>query len=91
MLPTLGRIVHYRGKQGVQAMRAAIVVVDWDSWVRGGDIPDLDDEGHVHLWVFSPNDQGGFMEYNVKQANPDVLHADGKINPGTWTWPARVS
>lgn len=88
MLPTLGRIVHYRGKLGVQAMRAAIVVVDQASWGGGGDLPALATQDQVHLWVFSPNELGGFMEYNVDQGEPGE---DGLIPPGTWCWPARAA
>jgi hypothetical protein len=82
--PTLGRIVHYRGKQGYQAMRAAIVTGTVDSLdprgVEAGAVPALDSNQHVHLWVFTPGDKGGFPEYNVPPG-------DG---PGEWTWPPRV-
>lgn len=89
MQPTLGRIVHYRGKRGVQAMRAAMVVMDWDSWVREGDVPALSSPSHVHLWVFTPGEQGGFMEYDVANGE-DITSLATPIPPGTWRWPPRV-
>ncbi|WP_326644570.1 hypothetical protein OIE67_25695 [Nonomuraea fuscirosea] len=67
--PTLGRIVHYRGKQGRKAMRAAIVTGTMDSLdpdgIASGDVPPLTDDRHVHLWVFTPGSSAGFPEYNV--------------------------
>ncbi|WUI00220.1 hypothetical protein OHR68_43260 [Spirillospora sp. NBC_00431] len=91
MKPTLGRIVHYRGKQGRLAMRAAIVTGTVDSLdpdgIASGEVPALDDEQHVHLWVFTPGSSGGFPEFNVPQAR----HADdGVIPAGTWDWPPRA-
>ncbi|MBA9003652.1 MULTISPECIES: hypothetical protein [Thermomonospora] len=68
--PTLGQIVHYRGKQGAQAMRAA-----------------LDSDEHVHLWVFTPGESGGFPEFNVPHGQADE---GGDIPPGSWCWPPRV-
>lgn len=83
-LPSLGRIVHYRGKQGFNALRAAVVTADARSLdprgVEAGVIPALTDEQHVHLWVFTPGEAGGFTEYNVGPG-------DG---PGEWHWPPRV-
>jgi len=82
--PTLGRILHYRGKQGFNAMRAAIVTATVDSLdprgVEGGHVPALDSPLHVHLWVYTPSDAGGFAEYNVPPG-------DG---PGRWSWPPRA-
>ena len=88
--PSLGRIVHYRGKFGIQAMRAAVVTADTDSLdvsaSRAGAVPTLTDEYHVHLWVFTPAAAGpnaatgGFPEF-------DVPYGDG---PGEWHWPPRV-
>lgn len=96
MTPTLGRIVHYRGKQGRLAMRAAIVTATVGSLdpsgVEAGDVPALDDDQHVHLWVFTPGQSGGFPEFNV----PHGREADGTepeygdIPPGSWCWPPRV-
>lgn len=91
MRPTLGRIVHYRGKYGLFAMRAAVVNVDVTSLdqrgVDAGDIPPLSSDHHAHLWVFTPGESGGFQEYDVAEGVPD---AEGKIPPGTWCWPPRV-
>lgn len=82
--PTLGRIVHYRGKLGFHAMRAGIVTGTVDSLdprgIQGGLVPALDSEHHVHLWVFTPGESGGFPEFNVAPGD----------EPGQWSWPARV-
>lgn len=90
MKPTLGRIVHYRGKQGYHAMRAAIVTCDANSLdprgVEAGVIPALDSDEHVRLWVFTPGEAGGFTEYNVAPGEP----GDDGIPPGTWMWPPRA-
>lgn len=96
MQPTLGRIVHYRGKQGFLAPRAAIVTATGDSLdprgVASGDVPGLDSPTHVHLWVFTPGDKGGFAEYNVPRGQPAEGEeaTAGMIPPGTWCWPPRV-
>jgi hypothetical protein len=94
--PTLGRIVHYRGKQGLFALRAAIVTATIDSLdhrgVSSGAVPALDSDEHVHLWVFTPGELGGFAEFNVGRGEAtagDEATAD-TIPPGTWCWPPRV-
>jgi hypothetical protein len=88
--PSLGRIVHYRGRQGVLAMRAAIVTGTVDSLdpgnVAAGNVRALTDEQHVHLWVFTPGESAGFPEFNVPCGEP----VDGCIPPGSWCWPPRV-
>jgi hypothetical protein len=88
--PTLGRIVHYRGKEGRLAMRAAIVTGTVDSLtadgIESGDVPALTDANHVHLWVFTPGSSGGFPEFNVAYGSRD----EGEIPPGTWCWPPRT-
>lgn len=90
MQPTLGRIVHYRGKQGLQTMRAAIVTATIDSLdpegVATGAVLAVDSDQHVHLWVFTPSVAGGFPEYNVPFGQVD----DSDIAPGTWGWPPRI-
>jgi hypothetical protein len=83
------RFVHYRGKQGAQAMRAAIVTgtvasLDPDN-VAAGHVPALDSDEHVHLWVFTPGESGGFAEFNVSHAADS-----GDVPPGSWCWPPRV-
>lgn len=94
-LPTLGRIVHYRGRLGHQAPRAAIVTATQDSLdprgVASGDVPALTSPEHVHLWVFTPGDRGGFPEFNVPRGPAaDVQPTTaGTIPPGTWCWPPR--
>lgn len=96
-IPTLGRIVHYRGNQGLMAPRAAIVTATVDSLdprgVDAGDVPALDSDQHVHLWVFTPGEQGGFAEFNVPRGESADERAEttaGTIPPGTWCWPPRV-
>lgn len=91
MKPSLGRIVHYRGKHGHLAMRAAIVTADIASLdprgVASGEVPALDSDQHVHLWVFTPGPRGGFDEYNVPRG--ELLGA-AHCPPGTWMWPPRI-
>lgn len=83
MKPTLCRIVRYRGKLGYQAPRAAIVTADIETLdprgVEIGAVPALDSDMHVHLWVFTPGELGGFAEYNVGPGD----------EPGQWSWPPR--
>lgn len=90
MLPTIGRIVHYRGRDGLHALRPAIVITDIETLdlraVEAGVIPDITDEEHVHLWVFTPNEHGGFVEWNVAHGQREF----GMMPPGTWDWPTRV-
>lgn len=94
--PSLGRIVHYRGKQGYQAARAAIVTGTVDSLdPRGADAgatPALDSDQHVHLWVFTPGSSAGFPESNIPfgEAVDGLESTAGTIPPGTWCWPPRV-
>lgn len=82
MKPTIGRILRYKGNRGFNAVRAAIVTADVSTLdprgVASGAIPALDSDEHVHLWVFTPGENGGFTEYNVAPG-------DG---PGQWSWPA---
>lgn len=84
MKPTTGRILRYRGRHGFNAVRAAIVTADVETLdprgVESGAIPALDSDDHVHLWVFTPGEAGGFTEYNVAPG-------DG---PGQWSWPPRA-
>lgn len=90
--PSLGRILHYRGNQGRMAYRAAIVTatvasLDPDG-VDSGDVPALDDDMHVHLWVYTPGMSGGFPEFNVPHGGELTDAQD--IPPGSWCWPPRV-
>lgn len=88
MIPTLGQIVHYRGKQGRLAMRSAVITGTTDSLdpdgIASGDVPALTDDKHVHLWVFTPGQSGGFPEFNVP---PAPQHSEP--SPGEWCWPSR--
>lgn len=68
--PELGMRVKYRGRIGRHAPRVAIVTADQASIVGDavevGDLPGLDSDMHVHLWVFSAGmESGGFRENNV--------------------------
>lgn len=80
--PTLGRIVRYVGKYGIQATRAAIVSCTTADIVPGGDVAPLDSDMHVHLTVFTPGEAGMFPEMNIPY--------DENGAPGTWCWPPRV-
>lgn len=77
--PTLGRIVRYVGKYGIQATRAAIVSCTTADIVPGGDVASLDSDMHVHLTVFTPSESGMFPEVNIPY--------DEGGAPGTWCWP----
>lgn len=96
MKPSLGRIVHYRGKQGYNATRCAIVTATRGTLdprgVEEGQIPALDSDEHVHLLVFTPGEAGSFTEYNVPRGeNADGSTPTGQtIPPGTWCWPPRL-
>ncbi len=87
--PGLGRILHYRGKLGLQTMRAAIVTATAETLdpagVEAGTVEPITDASHVHLWVWSPsadNPNGGFPEFDVPFGGGDL-----EIPPGTWRWP----
>lgn len=84
--PRLPDTVLYRGKEGYQAMRSAMVtgtVASLDPrGVEGGHVQALDSDEHVHLWVFTPGSSGGFPEFNVPHGSPE----DGSIPPGSWCW-----
>lgn len=86
--PTIGRIVHYRGRQGLQTLRPAIVTADVATLdprgVQAGQVPALSSDTHVHLWVFTPGEWGGFAEFDVPQDETDACR------PGMWQWPTRV-
>jgi len=94
--PTLGRIVHYRGKKGRHAMYAAIVTGTTASLhpdgVAAGDVPPLDSNEHVHLWVFSPAAQEGatpgYPEFNIPRG--ESPQPGESIQPGSWCWPERA-
>jgi hypothetical protein len=93
--PSLGRIVHYRGKQGLLAYRAAVVTATVASLdprgVESGDVPALSSDEHVHLWVFTPGLKGGFAEFDVPHGLVDDENpASEDIPPGSWCWPPRV-
>lgn len=85
--PTLGRIVHYRGRHGLHAKRAAIVTCTVAEWVPSDEpdaLPPPSTPEHVHLHVFSAGGPG-FDELDVpRSADP----ADP--TPGTWQWPTRT-
>jgi protocatechuate 3,4-dioxygenase beta subunit len=87
MKPTLAQMVHYRGRHGLQTVRAAIVTATQAELdprgVVTGQVPALDSPTHVHLWVFAPG-ASGFAESNVPQCT------EAELQPGTWMWPPRV-
>src|SRR5437868_3567218 len=71
MIPITGDIVRYRSKRGLLDIRAAIVTAD----SRTLDVLHLDSDRHVHLWVFTTGEVGGYAERNVPPG-------DG---PGEWS------
>lgn len=88
--PSLGRIVHYRGRHGIQALRCAIVTATTDTLdprgVDAGAVEALDSPHHAHLWVYTPGPAGGFDEANIPYG-PGI---DGTPEPGKWAWPLRI-
>ena len=82
MKPSLGRIVRYVGKYGINAPRAAIVSCSLADLLPEGDAPALDSDMHVHLTVFTPSEAGMFPECNIP-------YSEGG-EPGTWSWPPRA-
>lgn len=82
----LGRIVHYRGREGLQTLRAALVTATVDTLdprgAAAGTVAALDSPQHVHLQVFTPG-RDGFPELNV----PYGPGRDGTPEPGSWAWP----
>lgn len=87
--PSLGRIVHYRGREGLQTLRAAIITATTDTLdprgVATGAVEALDSPQHVHLLVYTPGPRGGFDEANI----PYGRGADGTPEPGMWAEPPR--
>lgn len=80
--PSLGCVVHYVGKLGIHAKRAAIVSCSLAELMPEGDAPALDSDMHVHLFVTTPGEKGHFSEFNVP--------FDPEGAPGTWSWPPCV-
>jgi hypothetical protein len=87
---TLGRTVHYRGKQGFQTLRAAVVTATNATLdrrgVEAGQVPDLASETHVHLNVHTPGSSVLFSEFNIPYAGDGVRDPE----PGQWCWPELV-
>lgn len=84
--PALGRIVHYRGREGLKTVRAAVITATVDTLdprgVAAGTVDGLDSPQHVHLHVFTPG-RDGFPETNV----PYSPGRGGTPEPGCWAWP----
>lgn len=79
--PRLGQIVHYRGNDGLQTMRPAIVVVTEATLDPRGDLPAISSWAHAHLHVLTAGIGGAWIEYDVPCFDgPDT----GVIDPGTW-------
>lgn len=107
-LPTLCRIVRYRSRTAKYSL-AAIVTADvttlFREGVAAGNIPDLTDETHVHLTVFTPGFAGRINPSTdpdmaaamVAKSTPaggsyqewDVAEDQSGETPGTWSWPPR--
>lgn len=92
--PTIGRIVWYRGKEGLEALRPAMVVTTVGTLAAAGVTADprlaLTDEMHVHLHVFTPSDRGFFTEYDVPYDDETTGDDERYPQPGKWAWPRRV-
>lgn len=107
--PTLGRVVHYRSRTGPYTL-AAIVSATTDTLYRlgveEGNVPDLDDEMHVHLTVFTPG-VAGRRNSTTSEAEAAAMRqrstpAGGSYQEwnvghdatgqtgGTWMWPPLV-
>lgn len=104
--PTIGRIVVYRsrtGKYSVPAIVSATVATLFRLGVEEGNLPDLDDDSHVHLVVFTPGIAG-----RRNSTTPEDLVAEMRAastpaggtyqewnvpydetgeTPGSWSWP----
>lgn len=100
--PTIGQIVFYRGRAGLQTVRAAIITATVDTLdprgVAAGHVPSLSGPDHVHLWVFTPaaggpnSSAGGFAEFNIPYSEPANPHATEPYpSPGAWCWPGRIA
>jgi hypothetical protein len=91
-LPAVNRMVRYVGKQGVHAVRPAVVTVDVNTYVDHEEGVPLESPMHAHLWVFTTLSRSdyeagnpgkpGFHEMNVPYSHTK--------EPGTWHWPERV-
>ena len=83
---SLGRIVHYRGREGLRTLRAAVITANTATLdprgVTAGTVEALDSPQHVHLHVFTPG-RVGFPETNI----PYGPGRDGTPEPGCWAWP----
>lgn len=86
--PTPGRIVWFTNRNA-EYYNPAIVVATrnmyannlYRPYVDQGFVPDLHGELHVHLWVFSPGEAGGYQEHDVPYS------PEGRAR--TWRWPDR--
>lgn len=92
--PSVGRIVRYVGKQGVNAVRPAIVTVDQSTYVDHDEGVPLTDNTHVHLWVFTTKSRTAHETYGAVDPGIPGFHEmdvayDPAGTPGTWHWPAR--
>jgi hypothetical protein len=92
--PSVGRIVRYVGKQGVNAVRPAIVTVDQSTYVDHDEGVPLTDDLHVHLWVFTTKSRTAHETYSGVDSGIPGFHEmdvayDAAGAPGTWHWPAR--
>lgn len=109
MKPTLGRIVHYRSRTGNYIMAAVVsatVETLFRPGVDAGNVPEITDETHVHLTVFTPGLAGrvnpGTTEAQAadltKRSTPaggtyqefDVEQDETGETPGSWRWPPLV-
>lgn len=87
--PTVGRIVRYVGKMGVNAERPALVTVDRETYVDHPEGVELDSDMHVHLWVFTTKSRSDHEAGNPGQPGFHEMNIGYDANgaPGTWHWP----
>ncbi len=107
--PTIGRIVVYRSRTGkyvVPAIVSATVGTLYRLGVEEGNLPDLTDESHVHLIVFTPGIAGRansttspdqLAELTARStpaggtyAEWDVPYDEAGQVPGSWSWPRTI-
>lgn len=108
-VPTLGDTVHYRSKTAAYTLAARVSATRGTLFrlgVEEGNVPDLDDEMHVHLTVDTPGIAGRrnsttppeVGEALTSRSTPaggtyqewNVPYDPTGETGGTWMWPARA-
>lgn len=84
-LPSIGRIVVYRNRDGNYDLPAIVTCTQESHW-REGEANWPQTPFHVHLHVFTPGEQGSYQELDVPPATQEQV-LDGTVPPRTWRWP----